>query len=293
MALVRRMLGVTITSTSGSFTEGGNTAKLPNGLRMSAVLQNAGGLSDGTLDLTIYGMTRSLMNQLSTYGLKYNLVTKNQITLTAGTTGAMPTAFIGNIVAAYADYNASPDVAFHLTAHTLGAFGAAPAEASSFKGSADVATIMAGFATKMGLRFENAGVATKLSNPYFSGSLRDQARACVKAAGISWNSGELGLLAIWPKWGSRGGHVPLIAPPPKGGMIGYPTFNELGVHVMMLYNNPPFGLGQKVQVESSLKPACGVFSAYNLQHELESETPNGKWFTQFDGYMPKVPAPPK
>lgn len=290
MAFEHRALGATISLASGSFTEGGNTAKLPDGLRMSANIANAGGLSDGTLDLTIYGMTRSMMNQLSTLGMQINLVPKNPITLTAGTAGKMATAFNGYIIAAYADYNASPEVAFHIIAHTLGAFAAAPADATSFQGTTDVATIMSGFASQMGMRFENNGVTTKLSNPYFSGSLRDQAQACVKAAGISWNSGELGTLAIWPKNTSRNnGQIPLIAPPPKGSMIGYPTYTAYGIMLRNLYD-PTIGLGQKVSVESSVL-TTGEWTVYGLSHQLESETPNGKWESTIMAYNPKNPTP--
>lgn len=289
MALVQRALGAKISLASGTFTEGGNEVTLPAGLRMSANLTNAGGLSDGTLDLTIYGMTRSLMNQLSTLGMQINLVPKNAITLTAGSGGNMSTAFNGYIISAFADFNASPEVAFHINAHTLGAFAAAPADASSFQGTADVATIMSGFATKMGLRFENSGVTTKLSNPYFSGSLRDQARACVKAANISWNNGELGLMAIWPKGKSRGGQVPLIAPPPRGSMIGYPTYTAYGIMLRNLYE-PTIGLGQKVSVESSVL-TTGEWQVYSLAHQLESETPDGKWESTIMAYNPKHPTP--
>lgn len=276
---------------SGAFTEGGNAVKLPDGLRMSAYLQNAGGLSDGTMDLTIYGMTRSLMNQLSTLGIQVNLVPKNPITLTAGTAGKMPTAFTGYIIAAFADWNASPEPAFHISAHTLAAFAAAPADASSFQGSADVATIMSGFATKMGLRFENNGVTTKLSNPYFSGSLRDQARKCVQAAGIGWNNGEYGLMAIWPKTGGRGGQVPVIAAPPRGSMIGFPTYTAYGIMLRNLYD-PTIGLGQKVSVESSVL-TTGEWQVYSLAHHIEALVPDGKWESTIMAYNPKHPTPVK
>lgn len=300
MALEQRLMGVTISlsqektgtpNQATSFTEGGNTVKLPAGLRMSAYLQNAGGLSDGTMDLTIYGMTRSLMNQLSTLGIQVNLVPKNPITLTAGTQGKMTTAFQGYIMSAYADWNASPEPAFLITAHTFGAWGAAPAEASSFQGPADVATIMAGFATKMGMRFENSGVTTKLPSSYFPGSLRDQARKCVKDAGISWNNGELGLIAIWPKTGGRGGQVPVIAPPPKGSMIGYPTYTAYGIVLRNLYD-PTIGLGQKVSVESSVL-TTGEWQVYSLAHHIEALVPNGKWESTVMGYNPKHPTPVK
>ncbi len=291
MALVRRRLGANITLAAGgaTFKEGGNNVTLPKGLRMSATILHAGGLSDGTLDLTIYGMTRSVMNQLSTLGMQINLVPKNPITLTAGDDSNMATAFNGYILSAYADFNAAPDVAFHISAHTLGAFATAPAEASSFKGPVDVATVMSGFATKMGLRFENSGVQVKLPSSYFPGSLRAQAQACIKAANISWNAGEGGVLAIWPKKESRGGKIPIIAPPPVGSMIGYPTYTAYGIVVKNLYD-PTIGYGQKVEVRSSVL-TTGQWQVYGLSHILESETPNGKWESTILAYNPKHPTP--
>ena len=300
MALERRALGATIglsqerspavTSQRTSFAEGGNTVTLPAGLRMMANIQNAGGLSDGTLDLTIWGMTRSLMNQLATLGIQINLLPKNPITLTAGVAGKMSTAFIGNITAAEADFNAMPEPSFRITAHTLGAFSTAPAAATSYQGSTSVAEIMSSFATKMGLRFENSGVDVTLKNQVFTGSYRDQARRCVQNAGILWNSGEGGVLAIWPRTGSRGGLIPVIAPPPKGSMIGFPKYNAYGVAVRNLYD-PTIGYGQKVRVESSVLTP-GEYVVIGLNHSLACEMPGGPWETQITGYNPKLPTTP-
>ena len=130
MSLEKRALGCTIQLSQErtpatqnqrlQFAEGGNQVTLPAGLRMAANIQNAGGLSDGVLNLTIWGMTRSLMNQLATLGLQINNLPKNLITLTAGTPGKMSTAFVGYITAAEADFNQMPEPSFQITAHTLG-----------------------------------------------------------------------------------------------------------------------------------------------------------------------------
>lgn len=300
MALERRALGVSIQlsqersatpigSQPNSFAEGGSQVTLPAGLRMQAAIQNAGGLSDGQLDLTIWGMTRSLMNQLATLGIQINFLTKNSITLTAGTPGKMSTAFVGFITAAEADFNGMPEPSFRICAHTLGAWSTAPAEPTSYQGTISVAEIMSGLATKMGLRFENSGVEVTLSNPSLTGSYRDQARKVVKDAGILWNNGEMGTLAIWPRNGSRGGLIPVLAPPPKGAMIGFPKYNAYGVTVRNLYD-PTIGYGQKVRVESSvLKP--GEYVVIGLNHQLACEIPNGPWETQVTGYNPKMPTP--
>jgi hypothetical protein len=292
MALVQRKLRATITlaAISGQAqtfaNSGGADTVVIEGLRMSANILHAGGVSDGTLDLTVYGLAKSTMNRLSTLGMRLNLVPKNQIILEAGDDAGMSTVFVGYILIALADFNAQPNVAFHISAHTLAAQAADTAPATSFQGYADVATIMSGFAALMGLKFENNGVTGRLFNPYYDGSARNQARQCVQDAGISWNAGEGGILAIWPKFGSRNGAVPLIAPPPQGGMAGYPTFSALGIDFRTLYD-PSIGFGQKVQVQSSLEAACGTYVVYGLQHELECEMPDGKWFSTINGYASK------
>jgi hypothetical protein len=92
----------------------------------------------------------------------------------------------------------------------------------------------------------------------------------VEAGGISWNHGDLGILAIWPKFGSRGGAIPLIAPPPLGGMVAYPTYSALGIDVQTLYT-PSIGFGRQVQVQSSLQAACEGRSRHIMKRESAGE----------------------
>jgi hypothetical protein len=299
MALVVRKLRATVSlaaiaGQAQTFANsGGSDSVIIENLRMGAEILHAGGPSDGTLDLTVYGLSKSTINRLSTLGMQINLVPKNLITLEAGQddgSGGFQggTAFTGYILAAYADFNAQPDVSFHISAHTLTAYSSLPAKATSYRGSTPVATIMSSFASLMGLRFENSGVTTQLQNPYFSGSTRKQAQDCAKAAGIAWNHGEGGTLAIWPKNGSRNGQIPLIAPLPQGSMKGYPTYTAYGISVENLYD-PSIGFGQQVQVQSSLQPACGNWTVYGLSHNLSCEMPDGPWFSTILCYNPKLP----
>jgi hypothetical protein len=291
-SITQRVLTATISLAAGdngkqptfAGTGGANEVTL-SGFRMSAHLTNAGGPSSGTMSLTIFGMTDTQMKQLSTLGMQVNLVPKNPITLKA----AGSVVFVGYILAAYADYNASPAVAFHIEAHTLAGVATAPAKPLSFQGSVDVSTIMSGLAASMGLQFENNGVTTKLNNQYFSGSLKTQAITCVRNAGIEWNSGQLGTLAIWPKNGSRGGQVPVIAPPPEGGMFGYPTYTAYGIMLRNLFN-PAIGFGAMVEVRSSVL-TTGKWKVYGLNHDLDCEVPGGKWESTILAYNPKFPTP--
>ena len=147
---------------------------------------------------------------------------------------------------------------------------------------------MSSFATLLGLKFENNGVTGVLNNCYFSGSVKTQIQACVDQAGIAWNHGDFGILAIWPKNGSRNGQVPLVSP--STGMIGYPTYTAYGVNVETIFNRS-IGFGQQIQVQSSLKAAAAHGQSIGLSHHLECEMPHGKWFSTVFCYNPKFPPP--
>ena len=296
MALVKRKLRVTITlaTISGQAqtfdNSGGADSVIIENLRMTASVMYAGATSMGTLDLTIYGLSLSTINKLSTMGLRLNQLPKNKIVLEAGEdpdgSGAFQngsTVYTGYTLSALADFNASPETAFHISAQTMAPQSVETATASSFPGSAEIATIMSGIATKLSLKFENSGVTGSLSNVYLSGSYKDQAQQCVSDAGINWNAGEGGVLAIWPKFGSRGGQVPVISP--QTGMVGYPTWSALGIDVRTLYNGS-VGFGGKVHVDTSVSKASGDYTVYGLAHELDCEMPDGRWFSIVNCYNP-------
>lgn len=282
MALIQRKIEMTFTLGEGAFGETGSNNVTLGGLRVQASIIKAGGPSMGTANLRVYGMTLSLMNQLSTLGMAPTLIRRNAVTVTAGDNQAgMGVVFQGTITNAFADMNSPPENPFVVEAHTGLIESVVPIPVSSFQGSADVATIMQGLATQMGLAFENNGVQVRLSNPYFAGSAREQAKACAEAAGIEWIIDNL-RLAIWPAGGSRRGIVPLIKAP---AMRGYPAYTSKGIALQTLFN-PSVGFGSKVIVESDLKPACGEWIVYSLRHDLDSQVPGGKWFSALEAARP-------
>jgi hypothetical protein len=292
---------------SGNFTEGGNTLTL-SGLRMSAQITKAGGVSMGYLSLDIWGMPMKQMNELSTLGMQVILVRRNTITLLAGDASGMSTAFIGTIVNCYANLQGAPDTPMHIDASVLFADAVINVPAQSIKGSASVDTIMHGLADQMKLSYENNGVTTQLSNPYFSGSARDQALACIAGAGCAWNGGDNGVLAIMPKNGSRTSltDIPLLAPPPDGTMISYPSFTAQGIMVKTLYN-PAIQFMGRVKVQSKLLdsqkladnnklaqaalPANGIWGVFCIDHALDSMLPGGKWESDLRCWNPAFPMP--
>jgi hypothetical protein len=299
VALARRLLEVSVrlapnpqTNQPVSFGEGagGDTVTL-SGQRMSARVQNSGSPGGSVAQVAIYGMTLSLMNQLATLGMVFQLVPRNTLTISAGDEeSGLSVVFAGTIVQAYGDFNAAPEVPFHFECNSTLAESVMPASASSYTGATDVATIMSSLARQMGLGFENSGVTAQLSNPYLPGSLMTQVRECADQAGINAEVVGGALLAIWPKGGARGGQVPLIAPPPRGSMIGYPAYTQQGIVVKTLYD-PRIGFGGQVQVESDLAPASGLWNVYKLDHALDTLVPRGLWQSSVFGYNPRYPQP--
>lgn len=291
MALKERLVSVTFTLGEGAFGESGsNSVKLSN-LRTSIKISKAGGNAMSSAQAQIYGMTLSMMNQLSTLGMVPKLVRRNTILIEAGDDpAALATVFIGTIVNAWFDGQSSPQVVFNVEAHSglLEAVSHSPPK--SYTGPTDVAVVLSSLAAEMNMPFENSGVSVILSQPYYYGSPRNQALAAVKDAGIEWNGLDNNILAIWPSGQSRGGNVPVISP--TTGLVGYPTFTSIGIQFRTLFN-PSLGLGNRVQLENSiLDTANGLWTTYLIDYTLESQMPEGQWFADVmaapPGYGPVV-----
>lgn len=276
-----------------------------SGFRSSVHILQAGGRSRSTAQIDIHGLSLSTMNDLSTLGMRLQFVPRNTIIVLAGNAiDGMATVFQGNIISAWADFSGAPNVPFHIEAFTGGAAAVINVPPSSYQGSTDVATIFSSLATLAGLAFENNNVQQKINCPYLDGSALEQIEKLVDmtqvghdiAAGTTNNAGTL---IIWPKNGSKGGQIPLVSA--ETGLVGYPSFDAMGIILKTLYN-PAIGYGGQIKVQSivlpansvaasrgtssgtSLLPANGIWTVYGLEHTLESLMPNGQWFSQIMAY---------
>lgn len=273
-----------IPSATQSFVESGtNTVELTD-YRVSAHIVKAGGASQGEAHLRIYGLSLSLMNQLSSLGRTPVIVRKNLMDILAGDEGKEALIFRGSISQAYSDLGGAPDGMLLVDSYSLLFQAVQSIPPTSFKGSVDAALILQGLATQMGLPFENNGVSVMLSNPYYAGSAKTQAETVVHDADIEWNQGDMGVLAIWPKGGHRKGVPPVISP--ETGMVGYPYPSGGGLLGLKTLFNPNVAFGGRIEVRSSITPANGVWAIKQIVHELESEVPGGQWFTSLIGAPP-------
>ena len=248
-----------------------------SGLRASliaAVVTN----NSGQLEIAIFGLSLSHMNALTLIGTDAGTTGQNTITVTAGEEGGtMATVFVGTVRRAVADATRMPEVAFRVSATVTKYYDIKPAKPTSLEGSVDVSKVAKQIAQQMGLTLEDGGVQTKLSNPYLHGTSLTQMRNLAQHAGIDWTTDMASpTLAVWPRGGSRGGGGIQVSP--STGLVRYPSYTSSGIALQM-YFNPDAKIGVVANVQSDFTPACGAWNIVSVEHELDSQTPGGNWFT--------------
>jgi len=287
MSYAQRNINLTFQIGKGNFGESGFNTVTVSGLRVSAQIQKAPGPTQTAAQVKVYGLTLSLMNQLSTIGHLPGVgYTRNDMRIDAGdAVNGMSTVFIGSITQAWADFGGIPDVSFTAIALTGFIEALKPIAPNSYPGAADAVTILQQLASTMGLAFENKSNASViLANPYFPGTALTQAQRCAHAANLNMAI-DSGTMAIWPMGGSRGGTVRLISA--GSGMVGFPRYNKAGISLTTEFN-PNIACGTQVQVQSIVTPANGIWPVTVLEHDIESQVPDGSWFTTITATIPGI-----
>ena len=272
-----REIELTIQLGAGAFGEQvGDTVTL-SGLRIYADMSAPCGETMGTGQLRVYGLTQSMMNQLTTIGVFGQVQGASKISVAAGEKGKVLTTIMrGSIWQAWADYNNAPEVAFNAIIHVGMTAALKPVEANSYTGATDVSFIMASLAMDAGWGFVDGGVNVTLSNPYLPGTILDQIKECARSADIYFKV-ENEILTIWNKDEVVQSSEPTISA--ATGMVGYPSLSSQGMSVKTLFN-PSITMGGIVNVESSINLAIKRFKVLGLTHSISSLAPGGPWFTE-------------
>ena len=274
----KRKIDVTINLGKGQFGDDKGEDVTLTGHKVSAQISYSGGHAQGEMHIKIYGLTLDMINQLTGTGPRAGETRRNTVMVAAGDEGgAMSTIFIGYIYKAFGNFSNIPDATLEIVALSAYHHAVRAVNANSYAGPIDAAVVMAEFARVMGLGFEGNDVSVMLQNPYYHGTMLRQVKDCAKEAGIEFSI-ELGKLAIWGRGKPRDLGDPVLISP-ETGMVGYPDYGSAGLTVTTLFN-PAIVLARKVEIKSNLAAACGLWNAYVVTHSLESETPNGQWFTQ-------------
>ena len=292
---VKRKITVQIDlGNGGAFEDGSSTTVALTGYRVNARIDQVVGPGTGVAEIRIFGLDKSLMAQLSDLNSAKTVQKNNFITLLAGDddTG-MAIVFMGTIRVGQQCLNTQPDTSLYIAANS-GAMAAVQVVAPlSYTGTADVATILSSICATAHWGFENHGVNMKLQTPYLYGDPKRQIdQVCEAGRGIfehtidkgEPSSGNFQKLIIWPTGGSRDSLVPLISP--STGMVGYPNYSTslIGMDIETIFN-PHVVIGGLVQVQVAadcpLTNANGSWKVFSISHELDSETPDGRWHTKF------------
>lgn len=278
-----RQLEVTIILGKGSFGEDGaaDTATL-KGYRVSANVTKMGAPGFDNAQLRVFGVTPSLMNQLSTLGKSPYSGRINTVAIRAGDDqSGLSLVYTGIIMDAFQDFNGAPDSALNIISQGSGLSLLKPIPPVSYPSTVSKANAFQDVAARMGVLFENHGVTGTLPPTYLPGTAADQLRRLIEAADVE-GTVDNGTLVIWPKGGSIDGLVPDVGP--ASGLVGYPEYSGSGrVRLRCLYR-PGFRVNGEISLTTSLSTAAGPYLIQALSYELESETPDGRWFANIEAW---------
>lgn len=275
----KKRLKFIITLGTGKFGASNNDQVTLEGYRATVDIDKAGGMMMGTLRAGIYGVTQDDMNSITTLQWKPQEIIPNTVEVYAIDGDTETLVFAGNIVNAWGDYQTMPDVYLRLQAQSAFVNQLKPVPPRSFQGSIDVASVMSQIARDLGYNFENNGVSVSLTDVYLPNTGLEQAKDLAHAANIDLYLDDK-TLAITPANSPRGDMIPEISA--ESGLIGYPTFDGIGVNFKTLFN-PSVTFGGRIKLVTDIKQAKGEWIVTSIGHRLESEKPGGAWLSNVRG----------
>lgn len=260
------------------------------GYRSSADIDKAGGMMMGMLNAKIFGVRKQDMDTITTLqwqpsNVGGDVYIQNTVEVFAIDGDMNTLVFSGNIVNAWADYSGMPDVFLHIQAQAAFFNQLKSVAPESWKGAVDVATAMKKLADKMGYAFESHGVQVTVDNPYLPDTAMEQAKALAKMAGCVLFVDDKTLVLLPPNSGRLGAIVKIS---PQSGLVGYPSFDMAGVVFQTLFN-PNLRFLAQFELITDQDRAAGIWVATSIAHRLESERPNGAWFSSVRGNFKGLP----
>jgi len=271
MTYKKRSLKFQFKLKSGSFDEEGNDTLTIDNIKAEVEIGAYGGDAGTNMDARIFGLSMKLMSKLSYKGIQVNGAQQNMMKVWADD----QPIFIGSITDCFFDPNQMPDVPLIISAFATGYDQSIPAPPFSAKGSVDAADIVKSIAKSLNYVVVNNGVSYKLSNPYFDGNPIEQILKVSKACGFNVDI-RIGVIFIWTQTGPVDDVKPLISK--ETGLLGYPVFNKYGVRFQSAFSNL-IVLGRRIQLNTELENASGVYTIVSAIHHLSSWTEGGPWMS--------------
>ena len=251
------------------------------GLRATAECATAGANMMGELSAKIYGVSQSIMNDVTTMQWQDQTLRNAQIEVYAIDGDRRSLVFRGYIRNAWGNYSSPPDVFLSITAGANYYFQIEQVRPTSFKGIWKLKDMFKWYANKMGLSLELTDIGGQYENGYFDNTLAIQVQALAKDVNVDITYEGFSMIVV-PKGTPRKDVKVLVSR--DTGMIGYPTFDATSLTCKSIFNPDirHFGLVElKTDINSPLVRTSGEWRVASVYHNLQSETPNGQWMTQF------------
>lgn len=253
-----------------------NTLQLTN-MRIVATIESVVRFAT-QLDLNVYGMRQSDMNQLTVlfFGPQANQVLNNTVLLEANDGNGWTQVFFGTIVNGSPDYRSVPEVPFHVQARFGYFAGAAATAPLTYPNGTTVAQAVQTIANSMNLQFQNNGVTATLSpGSYIPGSPWDQLKSICGATDVDFYT-DANTIIICPKGAPRQ-NTQSITLTPSNGLIGYPRIEVGGIGIDCLFNKAVLNGAQITVANTDVPAANGNWLPYAITSVLESWKPGGRW----------------
>jgi len=264
----------------GQFANG-NQITLDN-LRSSLVIERAGMQQAGTCKALIYGIGQSDMDTLTTLRTApiegdNGQFRRNLIEIYAFDGDIKTLIFKGDILNSWADYNEMPNVCLRIQGNN-GIFDRFKVvKKRSYPGPVDIVSVFKEISDDMGAVFENNGVVmTVPGNLYLPYSNMENAQYLAKTYNINFFMDD-DTFVITPPGIPRTKHT--IDINSRNGLVCYPIYNGVGVIFTTLFNRL-LKQGATVVLDTDIKRANGKWRVASINHHLESNKPDGAWFTE-------------
>lgn len=271
--------------------QNGATQVTVTGLRVSCKIVKNGGAQMNMCELRVFGLTPTVYNALTSIYQVTQTQLQNTVTVMAGDDSGMSQVFIGQITLAQIDLNNQPDCVMNIIAQSALLQAISTAQSNTFSEGTDLVTAINVLVQQMGLKnFEPNGVKQVISSSTtLNGPTRQQAITLIEAAipKVAYSFDDNSLVLI-PQGGFRANQANVVISP-ENGMIGYPTYSNIGIGLKTLYN-AAIKWGMQVQVKSSLDVAKlnGMWTIFNIVHTLESQVFGGRWDTEMQAMAQSI-----
>lgn len=282
------------------------------GYRCQVEVTNAGLSLGASCNLRIYGLSLPLMNRMSLMpaqieGVQFDMTrtTLNTILVEVGDDErGMATIFNGIIWTAFADFSSAPEPAFNITCFDIISAQTTVIDPHSFPTGTSVAGMISQIASDAGYSFVNYGVNIRSTGPvYVHGTMEEQIKQLNKAYKFIYSIPNKSLdgssatqVTIWSNNLNdiKFDIIPSVSA--RTGLMGYPSYNNSGISLTSYFDHR-IQYMSAFRIDSDFLPSAwvnnqagqiapmpvnGTWVAKMVTHELDSEIPQGRWFTRVE-----------